>query len=138
MKRISLTEFLGTRTVQNFSSIRETEVSSLVDSIHSSSQNDKNTINISKSMREAAQVAGGFDLLDFYPSLEFLNGASGLKLKTAQNRASMYGCGSGSSGGRNPVVGWLHKEHKRWMRMGDWVEMGWRWRGAESVGSCDR
>ncbi|CAL1386006.1 unnamed protein product [Linum trigynum] len=112
MKRISLTELLGARKVQVFSSIRETEVSNLVDSIRTSSQNGKTPINISEkiyslfnvvicktafgthweeddiiqSMREAAQVAGGFHVLDFYPSLEFLHGLSGLKSKILRMR----------------------------------------------------
>ncbi|CAN1337025.1 Desmethyl-deoxy-podophyllotoxin synthase [Linum perenne] len=114
MKRISITDLLGAKKVLSFAPIREVEVSNLIHSIRSSSEQGGNVpINISEkiyslfnviicktafgshewkekdvinSMREAAMVAGGFHVLDFYPSLEFLHVISGLKSKILKLR----------------------------------------------------
>ncbi|CAN0890827.1 Premnaspirodiene oxygenase [Linum grandiflorum] len=114
MKRISITDLLGAKKVQSFAPIRKAEVSKLMSSIRcSAEQEGLNPINISEkiyslfkviicktafgsnewkeenlinSMREAAMVTGGFHVLDFYPSLEFLHVLSGLRSRVLKLR----------------------------------------------------
>ncbi|CAI0384006.1 unnamed protein product, partial [Linum tenue] len=41
-----------------------------------------------------------------------------------RRKQSINDCGSGNSGNRNSVGGWLHNQQQRRMRVGDRVEMG--------------
>ncbi|KAJ9185154.1 hypothetical protein P3X46_004815 [Hevea brasiliensis] len=126
MKRISLTELLGPKRVASFSSIREVEVSKLIDYVQMSAGK---VINFSEKIfqltnditckaafgdeckdqeavialtKEATTLAGGFGIADVYPSIEFLHVISGVKGKLEKLRDEL---------GR--VFGNIIDEHKK-------------------------
>ncbi|CAL1386007.1 unnamed protein product [Linum trigynum] len=109
MKRIATTELLGPRKIRSLSAIREAEVSKLVDSVRGSAGRpvnlsakiyDLTNAIVCKSpfgseggdsevievMKATAAVAGGFNLVDFYPWMESVPGADGLKSKIQKLR----------------------------------------------------
>lgn len=126
MKRLSLTELLGPKRVASFSSLREDEVSKLIDSVERSAGrvinfsekifhltnvitckaafgdecNDQDTV--IALTKEATQLAGGFGIADLYPSVEFLHVISGVKGKLERLRDEL---------GR--VFGNIIDEHKK-------------------------
>ena len=105
MRKVCMLELLSAKRVQSFSSIREEEISSLIESIHSSAGSPINfTENICSLtstvvcraafgtkckdqdeftwlVMESAALAGGFDIADLFPSKKFLHVVSGLKFK---------------------------------------------------------
>ncbi|KAJ8760198.1 hypothetical protein K2173_011054 [Erythroxylum novogranatense] len=94
MRKICMTELLDPKRVQSFSSIRHDEVNNLVESVRSSIGSP---INFSQmillltskvvcrsafeGLKEATELAGGFNIDDVFPSLEFLQGITGMKAK---------------------------------------------------------
>ncbi|XP_007020554.2 PREDICTED: cytochrome P450 71D10 [Theobroma cacao] len=105
MKKICMTELLSTNRVQSFQSIREQEVSALMEII---SSNARSPVNLSEKIYsltygitaraafgkksgdeeefiriaiEVSKLAGGFCLADMYPSNEMLKLISGIRLK---------------------------------------------------------
>ncbi|CAN0923817.1 Desmethyl-deoxy-podophyllotoxin synthase [Linum grandiflorum] len=113
MKRISLTELLGPRKVKSFRAIREAEVSNLIESVRNVSISSNKGVNITEMVmnltnaitcktafgyqctdqdefisltKEAVSAAAGFGITDVYPSLEFLQGITGVKNKLLRLR----------------------------------------------------
>lgn len=108
LRKICITELLSPRRVQLFRSVREDEVSNLISSILTSSENGKNPINISDKIAsliygitatsafgkkcekekqdafigvvtEVAELIGGFCLADLYPSVKVLPQLTGME-----------------------------------------------------------
>ncbi|KDP29297.1 hypothetical protein JCGZ_19400 [Jatropha curcas] len=110
MKRISLMELLGPKTVQSFASLRENEVEKLIQSIHLSKGKPinftekifhlTNVITCKAAFgdeckdqdvvialtKEATTIAGGFGIADVFPSMEFLQAITGVKGKLEKLR----------------------------------------------------
>nr|AYM55661.1 cytochrome p450 [Croton stellatopilosus] len=128
MKRISLTELLGPKTVQSFASLRENEVEKLIHSIHLSKGkpvnftekifNLTNVITCKAAFgdeckdqdvvialtKEATTIAGGFGIEEVFPSMEFLQLITGLKGKLEKLRDEL-----------GTVFGNIIDEHKKKM-----------------------
>ncbi|CAN0923814.1 Desmethyl-deoxy-podophyllotoxin synthase [Linum grandiflorum] len=129
MKRISLTELLGPRKVKSFRAIREAEVSNLIESVRNVSISSNKGVNITEMVmnltnaitcktafgyqctdqdefisltKEAVSAAAGFGITDVYPSLEFLQGITGVKNKLLRLR-----------NGLDRIFDKIIKEHKR-------------------------
>ncbi|KAH6757560.1 hypothetical protein C2S51_038708 [Perilla frutescens var. frutescens] len=112
MRKICMMELLSPRSVRSFASIRRDEVSGLVESIHRLSaggepidisnrifsmlssitcravfgkvSNDKDTL--IKILKDGLQMAGGFEIADFFPSSVVINALSWNKLRLLMMR----------------------------------------------------
>ncbi|KAJ8770589.1 hypothetical protein K2173_018080 [Erythroxylum novogranatense] len=115
MRKICVTEMLSPRKVQSFSSVRHEEVANLLKFVRASAGKPfdftervflytnkvtcrtafGNTCSeelqdaVLEGLREATALAGGFDLADLFPSLEFLQGLSGIKSKLERIQEKM-------------------------------------------------
>uniref|UniRef100_A0A2P2NYX6 Uncharacterized protein MANES_11G098600 n=1 Tax=Rhizophora mucronata TaxID=61149 RepID=A0A2P2NYX6_RHIMU len=107
MRKVSTTELLTPKRVQSFSSIRTDEVSNLLEYIRStvgtpinfsekaflltnrvtcraafgSKCSEEDQATVIEAMDGITESAGGFHFVDLFPSLEFLQGISGIKAK---------------------------------------------------------
>ncbi|KAM4077682.1 hypothetical protein ACJW30_12G157700 [Castanea mollissima] len=105
MRKVCMLELLSAKRVKSFSSLREEEISNLIESIHSSSGSPinftekicfltssivcrtafgtkcKDQDEFTLLTRDSAALAGGFDIADLFPSKKFLHVVSGLKFK---------------------------------------------------------
>ncbi|KAM7503729.1 hypothetical protein LguiB_002633 [Lonicera macranthoides] len=82
VRKICILELLNAKRVHSFKSIREEEIGSFINDTTSRAAFGKKCKNQDEFIavtKEAAKLAGGFDVPDIFPSLKFLHGISRMK-----------------------------------------------------------